>query len=65
MKTKKEIIKLSKITKDYVTDDITTSVLKGISFTIYEQDFIAITGRSGSGKSTLMNILGPIYIPTS
>ncbi len=65
MKTKKEIIKLSKITKDYVTDDITTSVLKGISFTIYEQDFIAITGRSGSGKSTLMNILGLLDIPTS
>jgi len=65
MKTKKEIIKLSKITKDYVTDDITTSILKGISFTIYEQDFIAITGRSGSGKSTLMNILGLLDIPTS
>ena len=65
MKSKKEIIKLSKITKDYVTDDIVTSVLKGVSFTIYEQDFISITGRSGSGKSTLMNILGLLDVPTS
>lgn len=65
MKSKREIIKLSKITKDYVMDDIVTSVLKEISLTVYEQDFISITGRSGSGKSTLMNIIGLLDIPTS
>lgn len=55
---KKIVISLKKITKDYVTEDVTTHVLHEISLDIYEGEFIAITGPSGSGKSTLLNILG-------
>lgn len=54
----KNIIQLKNITKDYITDEVTTKVLFGISLEIKERDFIAITGPSGSGKSTLLNILG-------
>ena len=32
-------------------------VLKGISLSICERDFIAIMGPSGSGKTTLLNLL--------
>ncbi len=65
MKSANALINLSKITKDYKTEDITTNVLKGISLIVNKGDFIAITGRSGSGKSTLMNIIGVLDTPTS
>lgn len=60
-----QIISLRKVTKNYVTEDITTRVLKGISLIVKRGDFIAITGRSGSGKSTLMNLIGLLDIPSS
>lgn len=33
-------------------------ILKGISLTINEGDFVSIMGPSGAGKSTLLNVLG-------
>ena len=53
------------LTKDYVTGDIVTSVLKGVDFEVREGEFIAIMGHSGSGKSTLMHILGFLDTPTT
>jgi putative ABC transport system ATP-binding protein len=55
---KTPVIELINITKDYLTDEVTTKVLHGISLNIDKGDFIAITGPSGSGKSTLLNIIG-------
>lgn len=61
----KTIIEMVNITKNYGIGDNTTHVLKELSLTVHQGDFIAITGRSGSGKSTLMNIIGLLDTPTS
>lgn len=42
----------------YQTDGIETPVLRGVSFTIEQGEFVSIMGPSGSGKSTLLHILG-------
>lgn len=59
------IIHLEDIRKNYYLGKQTIEVLKGISFDILKNEYVALMGPSGSGKSTLMNILGCLDTPTS
>lgn len=59
------MISLSKIFKTYELDDGPFTVLKNVSVSIKEGEFVAILGPSGSGKSTLMHILGLLDKPTT
>ena len=61
----KEIIKIEKLKRYFKVGDETVKALRGISFTIYEGEFVTIMGTSGSGKSTLLNTLGCLDTPTS
>jgi putative ABC transport system ATP-binding protein len=59
------IIHLENITKNYYLGKQVIEVLKGISFNILKNEYVALMGPSGSGKSTLMNILGCLDTPTN
>src|SRR5574338_1065248 len=58
------IIHLENIRKNYYLGKQTIEVLKGITFDIFKNEYVALMGPSGSGKSTLMNILGCLDTPT-
>ena len=57
-------IEVRDLKKDYVDEDVVTSALRGVSFTIDRGDFVSIVGPSGSGKSTLVQILSFLDRPT-
>ena len=59
------MLQLEGIEKTYLSGDVATPVLKGISFEIHPGQYVAIMGASGTGKSTLMNILGCLDKPTA
>ena len=61
----KKIMELQNIKRNFQVGDETVHALRGISFTIYEGEFVTIMGTSGSGKSTLLNTLGCLDTPTS
>lgn len=44
---------------------IPVTLVDGVSMTVREKEFIAITGPSGSGKSSLLYLLGLLDRPTS
>ena len=52
------MLRLEKITKEYITGDSKVEALKGISLQFRKSEFVAILGQSGCGKTTLLNIIG-------
>jgi putative ABC transport system ATP-binding protein len=55
------ILSLQNITKEYGT----LKALDGVSFSVFQGEWLAIMGPSGSGKTTLMNIIGCMDKPSA
>ena len=59
------MLELKNICKTYTQGKLDVPVLKDISLSVEEGEYVAIMGPSGSGKTTLMNIIGCLDSPTS
>ena len=59
------VFDLKSIYKDYMQGKDPVPVLKDITLSVDEGEYVAIMGPSGSGKSTLMNIIGCLDKQTS
>ncbi len=60
-----EVIRAVDVAKEYRMGTQTVHALRGVSFEIRKNEYVAIMGPSGSGKSTMMNIIGCLDTPSS
>jgi putative ABC transport system ATP-binding protein len=57
------MLQLKNIYKWFNTGSNRTYILKDITLTIQQGEFLSIMGPSGSGKSSLLNVLGMLDEP--
>ena len=60
-----EVLKVNNLKKYYGNNTNITKALNNISFTVSNNEFLAIMGASGSGKTTLLNTISTIDSVTS
>lgn len=58
------MIELRNIEKYYANKGVKSYILRHVTTSIKEGEFVSIMGPSGAGKSTLLNILGMLEDPT-
>jgi putative ABC transport system ATP-binding protein len=58
------LIEVQNVSKSYRRDSLEIPVLRNITLSVAEGDFVAFMGPSGSGKTTLLNLIAGIDKPT-
>lgn len=58
-----ELIEVKSVSKVY-NNGVAFEALRDVSFSVLNEDYLAITGPSGAGKSTLLHVLGGLEPPT-
>jgi putative ABC transport system ATP-binding protein len=59
------ILELQQVVKSFPLESQPVDVLRGVSFSVREGEFLTLMGPSGSGKSTLLNVVCGLEPPTS
>ena len=52
------MLNIKGLSKIYRTEEVETTALNNVDFTVNQGEFISVMGPSGCGKSTLLNIIG-------
>jgi putative ABC transport system ATP-binding protein len=58
------LIRAEDLWRTYVMGTEEIHALRGVSFSIQPNEYVAVMGPSGSGKSTLMNLIGCLDTPS-
>jgi putative ABC transport system ATP-binding protein len=58
------IVQVKDLVKSFPVGDSEITILKGITFSVANGEFVSIVGPSGNGKSTLLNMITGIDRPT-
>ena len=59
------LLRFTNIHLQYQNGTLLTEVIKGIDFTIHQNERLAIVGKSGSGKTSLLMLIAGLEKPTS
>jgi putative ABC transport system ATP-binding protein len=58
------LIRIEDLWRTYTMGAEEIHALRGVTFSIAKNEYVAVMGPSGSGKSTLMNLIGCLDTPT-
>jgi putative ABC transport system ATP-binding protein len=59
------LIEVSDLVKVYRNNRENVRAVDGITFSVFQRDFVLVVGRSGSGKTTLLSMIGGLIHPTN
>ncbi len=59
------VLQVNRLSVTFPGENGGLKALKGVSFSLYPQEFACLLGPSGSGKSTLLRVLAGLLKPTS